>query len=102
MLLWINGRFGGGKTQTAHELHRRLAGSVIAPMTIVEPEYLHETVGRLRERGHDVRQIALLAERRPDAHARMPIAHYADASAAPGRERSSSDSTERCRAQTPH
>ena len=29
MLIWINGPFGGGKTQTAHELHRRLAGSVI-------------------------------------------------------------------------
>jgi hypothetical protein len=29
MLLWINGPFGGGKTQTAHELQRRLAGSVV-------------------------------------------------------------------------
>ncbi|WP_206055066.1 hypothetical protein [Nocardia sp. CS682] len=29
MLLWINGPFGGGKTQTAYELHRRLPGSVI-------------------------------------------------------------------------
>lgn len=29
MLLWINGPFGGGKTQTAHELARRLPGSVI-------------------------------------------------------------------------
>jgi hypothetical protein len=29
MLLWINGPFGGGKTQTAHEIHRRLPGSVI-------------------------------------------------------------------------
>ena len=24
MLLWINGPFGGGKTQTAHEIQRRL------------------------------------------------------------------------------
>lgn len=111
MLLWINGPFGGGKTQTAHELRRRLPGSVIcdpehpgfglhrmtppalrgdfqdlpawrqgvfevldkvlteypgtaiAPMTVVEPAYLDETVGRLRERGHDVRHFALLAER---------------------------------------
>ncbi|MEU1423548.1 AAA family ATPase [Kitasatospora sp. NPDC005751] len=111
MLLWINGPFGGGKTQTAHEIRRRLAGSVIcdpehvgfglhrmmppslrgdfqdlpawrqgvfevldraltehdgvviAPMTVVEPAYLRETVGRLRERGHDVRHFALLAER---------------------------------------
>ncbi|MEV4556246.1 AAA family ATPase [Kitasatospora sp. NPDC049285] len=111
MLLWINGPFGGGKTQTAHEIRRRLAGSVvcdpehvgfglhrmtppalqgdfqdlpawrqgvyevldrvltghdgvvIVPMTVVEPEYFRETVGRLRERGHDVRHFALLAER---------------------------------------
>lgn len=29
MLLWLNGPFGGGKTQTAHELRRRLPGSVV-------------------------------------------------------------------------
>ena len=29
MLVWINGPFGGGKTQTAYELQRRLPGSVI-------------------------------------------------------------------------
>ena len=111
MLLWINGPFGGGKTQTAHEIRRRLPGSVICdpehvgfglhrmtaaaaarrlpgpaglapgvyevldlaltehegtvivPMTVVEPAYLRETVGRLRERGHDVRHFALLADR---------------------------------------
>ncbi|MFC5667184.1 AAA family ATPase [Kitasatospora misakiensis] len=111
MLLWINGPFGGGKTQTAHEIRRRLPGSVvcdpehvgfglhrmmppplrgdfqdlpawrqgvyevldralteyegtvIVPMTVVEPPYFHETVGRLRERGHDVRHFALLAAR---------------------------------------
>ncbi|MFE4971640.1 AAA family ATPase [Kitasatospora sp. NPDC056651] len=111
MLLWINGPFGAGKTQTAHEIRRRLPGSVvcdpehvgfglhrmtpprlrgdfqdlpawrqgvfevldrtlaahdgvvIAPMTVVEPVYFRETVGRLRERGHDVRHFALLAER---------------------------------------
>ncbi|MER5646008.1 AAA family ATPase [Streptosporangium sp. NPDC002524] len=111
MLLWINGPFGGGKTQTAYELRRRLPGSVvcdpehvgfglhrmtppplrgdfqdlpawrqgvyevldlaltkhdgtvIAPMTVVEPAYFRETVGRLRERGHDVRHFALLARR---------------------------------------
>lgn len=111
MLLWINGPFGGGKTQTAYELHRRLPGSfvcdpervgfglhrmmppdvrgdfqdlpawrqgvfealdktlrshegvLIAPMTVVEPVYFDETVGRLREAGHDVRHFALLAER---------------------------------------
>jgi hypothetical protein len=112
MLVWINGPFGGGKTQTAHELHRRLPGSVVCdpekvgfglhrmtpphlrgdfqdlpawrqgvfevldlvltrhtgavlvPMTVVEPAYFAETVGRLRERGHDVRHFALLAEHR--------------------------------------
>ncbi len=111
MLLWINGPFGGGKTQTANELRRRLPGSVvcdpehvgfglhrmlppalrgdfqdlpawrqgvyevldlaltrhegpvIVPMTVVDPAYFHETVGRLRERGHDVRHFALLADR---------------------------------------
>jgi hypothetical protein len=112
MLLWINGPFGGGKTQTAHEIKRRLPASVIcdpeevgfglhrmtpsylrhdfqdypswrqgvfevldhvlanhdgvviAPMTMVEPTYFEETVGRLRARGHDVRHFALLAERK--------------------------------------
>ncbi|MCA6091632.1 AAA family ATPase [Streptomyces sp. SCA3-4] len=111
MLLWINGPFGGGKTQTAHELHRRLPGSVvcdpehvgfglhrmlppalrgdfqdfpawrqgvcevldlalnrhhgpvIVPMTVIDPVYFDETVGRLRERGHDVRHFSLLARR---------------------------------------
>jgi len=38
-------------------------GTVIVPMTVVEPEYFQETVGWLRERGHDVRHFALLAER---------------------------------------
>ncbi|MEU0598422.1 AAA family ATPase [Streptomyces sp. NPDC006393] len=111
MLLWINGPFGGGKTQTAHEIQRRLPGSVIcdpehpgfglrrmmppelrgdfqdlaswrqgvvevldlaltkhdgvviAPMTVTDPGYFAETVGRLRELGHDVRHFSLLAER---------------------------------------
>jgi hypothetical protein len=111
MLLWINGPFGGGKTQTAYELRHRLPGSVvcdpehvgfglhrmtppalrsdfqdlrawrdgvcevldlvlarhdgpvIAPMTVVEPVVFRETVGRLRERGHDVRHFTLLARR---------------------------------------
>jgi len=30
VLIWLNGTFGVGKTQTAHELRRRIAGSVIA------------------------------------------------------------------------
>ena len=111
MLVWINGPFGGGKTQTAHELRRRLPGSVICdpeevgfglhrmtprhlrgdfqdlrawregvfevldltlaasvcpiivPMTVVDPVYFVETVGRLRDRGHEVHHFALLAQR---------------------------------------
>jgi hypothetical protein len=111
MLLWINGPFGGGKTQTAYELHRRLPssvvcdpehvgfglhrmlpptlredfqdlttwrhgvhevldlvlrrhdGPVIAPMTLVDPRYFTEIIGRLRDDGHDVHHFALLAER---------------------------------------
>ncbi|MGI5197186.1 AAA family ATPase [Streptomyces sp. CA-288835] len=111
MLLWINGPFGGGKTQTAHEIQRRLPGSVIcdpehigfglrrtlppelrgnfqdlvswrqgvvevldlaltkhdgvviAPMTVTDFSYFDETVGRLREKGHDVRHFSLLAQR---------------------------------------
>ncbi|MEU9959139.1 AAA family ATPase [Streptomyces sp. NPDC050982] len=111
MLVWINGPFGGGKTQTAYELQRRLPGSVvcdpehagfglrrmlppelrgnfqdlaswrqgvvevldlaltkhegvvIAPMTVTDFGYFDETVGLLRERGHDVRHFTLLAER---------------------------------------
>src|SRR5580700_9159531 len=111
MLVWINGPFGGGKTQTAHELRRRLPGSVIcdpeevgfglhrmtppglrgdfqdfpawregvfevldlalrsaggtviAPMTLIEPAYYAEIIGRLANAGHDVRHFALLADR---------------------------------------
>lgn len=29
MIIWLNGAFGVGKTQTAYELHRRLAGSYV-------------------------------------------------------------------------
>ncbi|WP_166242987.1 AAA family ATPase [Paenibacillus turpanensis] len=29
MIIWINGAFGAGKTQTAYELHRRLSGSFV-------------------------------------------------------------------------
>jgi hypothetical protein len=111
MLIWLNGPFGGGKTQTAHELWRRLPGSVvcdpehagfglrrmlppalrgdfqqlaawragvvevldlalrehkgpvIAPMTVIEPKYFEETVGRLQNLGHEVHHFSLLARR---------------------------------------
>lgn len=42
MLLWINGPFGGGKSATARELHRRLPGSVIC-----DPEHLGYGLGRM-------------------------------------------------------
>ncbi|MGC9442148.1 ATP-binding protein [Streptomyces sp. WG5] len=35
MLLWISGPFGGGKTQTAYEMHRRLPGSIVC-----DPEHV--------------------------------------------------------------
>lgn len=111
MLIWLNGPFGGGKTQTAHELARRLPtsvicdpehvgfgmhrmlppplrpdfqdlkswrdgvveildlvlrkhnGPVIAPMTVINPRYLKETVGRLRDLDHEVHHFSLLARR---------------------------------------
>jgi hypothetical protein len=110
MLLWINGPFGGGKSETARELHSRLPGSVIcdpeqlgyglhrmlpvrlrddfqdfpawrqgvyevldlvltscegpviAPMTLIEPAYFADIIGRLADSGHDVRHFALLAD----------------------------------------
>ncbi|GGG27718.1 tunicamycin resistance protein [Rhodococcoides trifolii] len=109
VLIWINGAFGVGKTQTAHELYRRLPAAhvadpellgfaihkmlppsaradfqdrpqwrsavfetlvqvchetvhpVIVPMTLVNPEYFDEIVGRLRGEGLDVRHYALTA-----------------------------------------
>lgn len=110
MLIWVNGPFGGGKTQAAYELRRRLpdsvvcdpelvglglqrmtppalrpdfqefrawrsgvlevldrtlsgqAGPVIAPMTLVQPAYFDEIIGGLRDRGHLVCHVALLAD----------------------------------------
>lgn len=108
MIVWINGAFGAGKTQTAFALHRRLPdafvfdpehagyyirgnvpkasaqadfqdypmwrdfnvamlrhidrtydGVVLAPMTLVQPLYFEEIVGRLRADGVDVRHFAL-------------------------------------------
>ncbi|PYI51027.1 AAA family ATPase [Paenibacillus flagellatus] len=107
-ILWINGAFGAGKTQTAYELHRRIPesfvfdpenagyyirknlpkgaakddfqdyamwrefnyamlnhlrreynGVVIAPMTVVNPRYFEEIVGRLRDDGAIVHHFAL-------------------------------------------
>jgi len=45
MLLWLNGPFGGGKTQTAHEVRRRLPGSVVC-----DPEHLGIGLHRMMPR----------------------------------------------------
>jgi hypothetical protein len=69
-LIWINGPFGGGKTQTAYELGRRLPGSVVC-----DPEHpgfgLHRMLppglrGDFQELGawrHGVREVLGLALR---------------------------------------
>lgn len=111
MIIWINGAFGSGKTQTAYELQRRLPGSyvydpencgyfirknipsgictedfqdcplwrtfnfemldyiaqrhtgdIIVPMTIVNPAYYDELIGRL-SKVYDVRHIILYAQK---------------------------------------
>jgi hypothetical protein len=41
----------------------RHPGPVLAPMTLVEPAYFDDIIGRLRDRGRDVRHFALLADR---------------------------------------
>lgn len=113
MVIWINGAFGAGKTQTAFELHRRIENSyvydpenigyflrknlppdvarpddfqdfelwrslnfsliryinesyngvVIIPMTVVNPAYFNEIVGKLREQGVPVYHFTLMASR---------------------------------------
>ncbi|TWF80963.1 AAA domain-containing protein [Pseudonocardia hierapolitana] len=45
MLVWINGPFGGGKTQTAYELHRRMPGSVVC-----DPEHVGFGLHRMTPR----------------------------------------------------
>lgn len=35
VIVWLNGPFGGGKTQTAYALHRRVSGSVVC-----DPEHV--------------------------------------------------------------
>ncbi|QJD85355.1 AAA family ATPase [Cohnella herbarum] len=112
MIVWINGAFGSGKTQTAAELHRRTDrsfvydpenagyfirknvpphlrhddfqddplwrefnysmlkrldreydGMIIAPMTLVNPQYFNEIVGRLRDEGVVLHHFALCASK---------------------------------------
>lgn len=110
MIIWINGAFGAGKTQTAFELHRRIPnsfvydpenvgyfirsnlpksiqtsdfqdyemwrqfnyamiaymdqkyeGTLIMPMTIVNPQYFQEIIGELRQQGVQIHHFALMA-----------------------------------------
>jgi hypothetical protein len=42
---------------------RKWEGPVIVPMTLINPGYFEEVVGRLRTAGHDVRHFSLLADR---------------------------------------
>jgi len=42
---------------------REWEGPVIVPMTLIDPGYFEEIVGRLRAGGHDVRHFSLLADR---------------------------------------
>jgi len=46
MLIWINGAFGAGKTQTAHELQRRLGGGYVA-----DPELLGFAIHKMLPAG---------------------------------------------------
>lgn len=67
MLLWINGGdfqdLPAWRTGVFEVLDLVLSAgqeTVIAPMTLIQPQYFDEIIGRLRERGHDVRHGALL------------------------------------------
>ena len=112
MIIWLNGAFGAGKTQTAYELKRRIpnsmiydpeqigffinrsfpkeikkgdfqnyelwrefnyktvkhihseySGTIIIPMTIVNPQYYEEIIGRLKDEGIDVQHFVLSASK---------------------------------------
>ena len=112
MIIWLNGAFGAGKTQTAYELKRRIpnsmiydpeqigflinrsfpkeikkgdfqdyelwrkfnyetlkhihseySGTIIIPMTIVNPQYYQEIIGRLKDEGVDVQHVVLSASK---------------------------------------
>ena len=103
LIIWINGAFGAGKTETAYELHRRLPdsfvydpenvgyyiranipdvmtkseinlsmlkyianeynGTIIVPMTIVNPDYWMDIAGNLIKEGLEVHHFTLCASR---------------------------------------
>ena len=52
-----------GVVETLDLTLNRHDGVVLAPMTVTDPTYFGQTVGRLRELGHDVRHFSLLARR---------------------------------------
>lgn len=56
-------RPGQGVDEVLNLVLTQHGGPVIAPMTVIEPTYFDEIVGRLGRRGHDVRHFALLAAR---------------------------------------
>ncbi|MEI3604813.1 hypothetical protein SPD48_03840 [Pseudogracilibacillus sp. SE30717A] len=41
MIIWVNGAFGSGKTQTAYELHRRISNSFV-----YDPEIIGFFIGK--------------------------------------------------------
>jgi hypothetical protein len=57
-LAWRQGVYG-----VLDLILRSADGTVIAPMTLIEPAYLADIIGRLTDTGHDVRHLALLADR---------------------------------------
>lgn len=112
MIIWLNGAFGSGKTQTSYELERRIPNSlvydpenigffinrnipkeiskgdfqdysiwrelnyttlkyidseydgiIIVPMTLVNPQYFEEIVGKLRDDGVRVNHFVLWASK---------------------------------------
>jgi RNase adaptor protein for sRNA GlmZ degradation len=112
MIIWINGAFGSGKTQTAFELQRRLTGAfvydpenagyfirdnipkglelydfqdfimwrefnysmlkyitnkhdgiIIVPMTITNPQYFEEIIGKLQKDGFIIKHFVLGASK---------------------------------------
>lgn len=112
MIIWINGAFGSGKTQTANELHRRISNSfvydpenigfflnknipkemlkadfqdysiwreinyitlkyiasdydgiIIVPMTVVDPQFFEEIIGKLRDEEVSVKHFVLWASK---------------------------------------
>jgi hypothetical protein len=52
-----------GVVEVLDQVLRRTDRLIVAPMTIIDERYFDETVGRLRELGHPVHHVTLLARR---------------------------------------